>query len=103
MDEINILEKIQNECRGRDVCKGCAYYDMIDGCILQTTPECWKLNLLERNASGVELIVKIPKYVYDTIIACNGCISDCDNEKVGNAIKNGTPLKGRIIDDKCRI
>lgn len=92
MDEINILEKIQSECRGRDVCKGCAYYDMIDGCLLQTTPECWKLNSLERKMSDIEIIVKIPKYVYDTIIARDGYISDCDNEKVGNAIKNGTPL-----------
>ena len=32
------------------------------------------------------------EYIYDTIIACDGYVSDCDNEKVGNAIKNGTPL-----------
>lgn len=92
MDEINLLEKIQNECRGRDVCKGCAYYDMIDSSILQTTPECCKLNSLERNTSDVELVVKIPKYIYNTIIARDGYISDCDNEKVGNVIKNGTLL-----------
>ena len=38
------------------------------------------------------VIINIPKYIYDTIIACDGYIADCDNVQVGNAIKNGTPL-----------
>lgn len=49
----------------------------------------------------MQIVINIPKYVYDTIIACGGYISDCDNEKVGNAIKNGILLPkghGRLID-----
>lgn len=49
----------------------------------------------------MQIVIGIPKYIYDTIIACDGYISDCDNEKVGNAIKNSTPLPkghGRLID-----
>ena len=49
----------------------------------------------------MQVVIDIPKYVYDTIIACDGYISDCDNEKVGNAIKKGTLLPkghGRLID-----
>ena len=36
----------------------------------------------------MQIVIDIPKYVYDTIIACDGYISDCDNHKVGNAIKD---------------
>ena len=49
----------------------------------------------------MQIVIDIPKHVYDTIIACGGYISDCDNEKVGNAIKNGILLPkghGRLID-----
>ena len=49
----------------------------------------------------MQIVINIPKYVYDTIIACDGYVSDCDNEKVGMAVKNGTPLPkghGRLID-----
>ena len=49
----------------------------------------------------MQVVIDIPKYVYGTIIACDGYISDCDNEKVGNAIKKGTLLPkghGRLID-----
>lgn len=42
--------------------------------------------------ADIELVIKIPKYVYNTIVANDGYIADCDNEKVGMAIINGTPL-----------
>lgn len=51
--------------------------------------------------ADIELVIKIPKYVYNTIVANDGYIADCDNEKVGMAIINGTPLPkghGRLID-----
>lgn len=40
----------------------------------------------------MQIVIDIPKYVYDTIVASDGYIADCDNEKVGMAVKNGTPL-----------
>ena len=40
----------------------------------------------------MKILIDIPKYIYNTIIACDGYIGDCDNEKVGNAIKNGILL-----------
>ena len=48
----------------------------------------------------MQIVIDIPKYIYDTIVANDGHIADCDNEKVGNAIKNGIPLPkghGRLI------
>lgn len=48
----------------------------------------------------MQMVIDIPKYIYDTIIAYDGYISDCDNEKVGNAIKKGKSLPkghGRLI------
>lgn len=47
----------------------------------------------------MKIIIDIPKYVYDTIVANKGYIIDCDNENVGMAIKNGTPL---LEDNYCR-
>ena len=41
----------------------------------------------------MKVIIDIPKYVYDTIVAGDSYIPDCDNEKVGDAIKNGTLLQ----------
>ena len=49
----------------------------------------------------MQIVIEIPKYVYDAILAHNGYISDCDNEKVGKAISHGTLLPkghGRLID-----
>ena len=48
----------------------------------------------------MQIVIDIPKYVYDTIVASDGYIADCDNEKVGMAVKNGTvlPKHGRLID-----
>lgn len=49
----------------------------------------------------MQIVIDIPKYVYDTIVASKGYIADCDNEKVGMAVKNGTPLPkghGDLID-----
>lgn len=49
----------------------------------------------------MQMVINIPKYIYDTIIAYDGYVSDCDNEKVGNAIKKGIILTkghGRLID-----
>lgn len=49
----------------------------------------------------MQIVIDIPKYAYDTIVAYDGYISDCDNEKVGNAVKHGIPLPkghGRLID-----
>lgn len=49
----------------------------------------------------IELVIKMPKHVYDTLVKCNGYIADCDNKKVWRAIKDGTPLPehyGRLID-----
>ena len=40
----------------------------------------------------MQIVIDIPKYVYDTIVASDGYIADCDNEKVGMAVKEGTPL-----------
>ena len=40
----------------------------------------------------MQIVIDIPKYVYDTILAYDGYIPDCDNEKVGNALKNGIIL-----------
>ena len=40
----------------------------------------------------MQIVIDIPKYVYDTIVASDGYIADCDNEKVGMAVKNGTLL-----------
>lgn len=44
MDEIEILKKIQNECRGNNVCRECTYYKKSLGCILQSSPASWLLN-----------------------------------------------------------
>ena len=49
----------------------------------------------------MKVVIDIPKYVYDTIVANKGYIVDCDNEKVGMAVKNGTLIPkehGRIVD-----
>lgn len=49
----------------------------------------------------MQIVIDIPEYVYDTIVASDGYIQDCDNEKVGMAVKDGTPLPkghGRLID-----
>lgn len=49
----------------------------------------------------MQIVIDIPEYVYDTIVASDGYIQDCDNEKVGMAVKDGTPLPkghGDLID-----
>lgn len=48
----------------------------------------------------MKLIIDIPKYIADMCKEC-GRVIDADTEKVGKAIKNGTPLPkghGRLID-----
>ena len=65
---------------------------MIDGVMLKMDEADKELKEQESDDKMQVVIINIPKYVYDTIIASDGYISDCDNVQVGNAIKNGTPL-----------
>lgn len=47
----------------------------------------------------MQIVIDIPKYIADMCKEC-GRVIDADTEKVGKAIKNGTPLPkhGRLID-----
>ena len=39
----------------------------------------------------MQIVIEISKYIADMCKEC-GCVIDADTEKVGKAIKNGTPL-----------
>lgn len=49
-----LLDTIKETCEKRRICKGCIFYDINYGCLLDARPDIWDTDMIKKNIDTQE-------------------------------------------------